>query len=142
MPGRFSRCTTVNCSPTRSDSFAGPPQHFVRGEEIVYVSHHLHTTVGEHDQVVGEPLELRDDVDEKITEKPLRRPRHDNAMKSVAGERVEPCKRSSNTRRSDRARAPRSTRAGPAGRRDSLPTLRSGGSPVRAPLFCLSLVKA
>ena len=62
MPGRFPCLHDRELLAHEIGLLRRPPQHGVRGEEIVYVSHHLHTTVGEHDQVVGEPFELGDDV--------------------------------------------------------------------------------
>ncbi len=94
MPGRFARLHDGELLAHEIGLLRRPAQHFVRGEEIVYVSHHLHPAVGEHDQVVGEPLELGDDVGgEDHREATGRDCGHDKCHEVVARERVESCKR-------------------------------------------------
>ncbi len=144
MPGRFSRLHDRELLAYEIGLFRRPAQHFVRGEEIVYVSHHLHTTVGEHDQVVGEPLELRDDVGREDHRKATGRDRgHDKCHEIVAGERVEPCKRLVQHEEVGTARERQGQR--------ELGLLAAGQLADLAvrwdlqsaqPLFCLSLVKA
>ena len=87
-------CTTFHCCAYRSDSEAGPVSTRWRREEIVDLAHHLDAAARDEHEIVGNPLELGEDVRRQHDrDAVVRDRRHHRRHEVVPGERIEHCHR-------------------------------------------------
>ena len=87
---RAAAYTTGRATPTASAWSDGPGEHPVRGEEFVGAVGDLHAAVGEQDQVVADPLQLRQHVGGEHHRDAIGGDRlHEGGHEVVAGQRVE-----------------------------------------------------